>query len=264
MCTATWLYRPDGYTLFFNRDELRRRLPAAPPRMHEKAGMRFVAALDGNHGGSWLAVNEYGLTLCVLNGESAGSEPDESQRVSRGLLPTSLIDSRSPQQLATRLQRHEIPRFRAFVLAAFDRQGAALLARWDGRSMQHEQRPALDMPLVSSSFRGSDVRQGRVDYFRQLDASRGSIEERSAKHETYHRSHFPQRGPYSTCMHRPEARTVSFSRIDVDGNAATYLYRAGPPCREGNAVEVGLPLVSSASRPAPSPGGSPDRSSTTR
>ena len=53
MCTLTWTRArgeatgPEGYRLWFNRDELRSRGPEVPPRVEETAsGLRYVAAAD--------------------------------------------------------------------------------------------------------------------------------------------------------------------------------------------------------------------------
>ena len=55
------------YHLFFNCDELRTRGPALPPRMHEARGLRFLAPIDTDAGGSWLGVNELGLSIGLVN-----------------------------------------------------------------------------------------------------------------------------------------------------------------------------------------------------
>ncbi len=67
MCTVSWRAARDGYDLFFNRDELHTRAPELPPALSERDGVRFLAPRDGDHGGTWLAVNEHGLTVCLLN-----------------------------------------------------------------------------------------------------------------------------------------------------------------------------------------------------
>ena len=111
MCTLTWFHESDRYQLFFNRDERRTRKPAIPPALRQKGPSRFIAPLDGNFGGTWIGVNEHGLTLCLLNGH-AGDDvaAPTADYTSRGLLLTSLIDSRSTAQLARRLRRRPTAR----------------------------------------------------------------------------------------------------------------------------------------------------------
>jgi len=54
MCTVSWLRRAGGYELFCNGDGRRARKGAAPPVTQEARGVRFLAPLDGDHGGTWL------------------------------------------------------------------------------------------------------------------------------------------------------------------------------------------------------------------
>ena len=53
----------------------------------------------------------------------------------------------------------------------------------------------------------------------------------------FHRSHEPQRGALSPCMHREEATTVSLTVIEVSARVVSMAYAAGPPCR----TELGPP-----------------------
>jgi hypothetical protein len=45
-----------------------------------------------------------------------------------------------------------------------------------------------------------------------------------------HRSHAPEKGPYSICMHREDACTVSFTEVIVGNSEATMSYHEGAPC----------------------------------
>ena len=68
MCTASWLDRPEGFELFFNRDERRTRARSLPPRVVTAPdGTRYLAPIDAESGGTWIAVNEHGLAVCLLN-----------------------------------------------------------------------------------------------------------------------------------------------------------------------------------------------------
>ncbi len=66
-----------GYRLWFNRDELRSRGPEVPPRVEQTPeGMRYIAPSDSDAGGTWIAVNELGITVCLLNGYRAPQSPE--------------------------------------------------------------------------------------------------------------------------------------------------------------------------------------------
>src|SRR6266496_5302779 len=103
MCTASWTYQQDGYYLLFNRDEKRTRKGASPPRLLTRDGVRFLAPADGDFGGTWIGVNEFGVSACLLNGANltgteirAGSSRGGR---SRGLLLLHLLKAPSAAAL---------------------------------------------------------------------------------------------------------------------------------------------------------------------
>ena len=210
----TWLERHGGYEVFFNRDERRTRKPAAPPRVAQAGGTRFVAPFDGDFGGSWIAVNQHGLTLALQNGyvdlDDVAHEPPQGFE-SRGLLLTSLAGVSSKDEMLRSLETQDLHRFRSFLLMLFDAHGAPSLVRWLRGTRELDPAPA--MPLVSSSFETLEVRRSREQVFREL--ARAHEGDSRELHLAYHESHRPARGPASVCMHRPEAHTVSFSRVEV-------------------------------------------------
>src|SRR3982751_1081178 len=67
MCTVSWIRTREGYQLLCNRDERHTRRPAQAPTVREDQGVQFIAPIDGDEGGSWIGVNQFGLTLCLLN-----------------------------------------------------------------------------------------------------------------------------------------------------------------------------------------------------
>jgi len=63
--------------------------------------------------------------------------------------------------------------------------------------------------------------------FAELHAGRAP-ERASLAH--FQASHEPERGPWSPCMHRAEAATVSASQVRVDERSVALRYAPGPPC----------------------------------
>jgi hypothetical protein len=227
----TWLRTAGGYEVFFNRDERRSRKPAEPPRVLRAGVTRYVAPLDGDFGGSWIAANEHGLTLAVENGytdlDDVAHEP-ASGFESRGLLLISLVDARDSDEALRRIEAQDLHRFRSFLLTIFDARGTATLASWLSGTRNVETSPS--MPLVSSSFETLDVRRSRQELFRRM-VERPAGAARAELHRAYHESHLPERGPRSVCMHRPEAETVSFSHVEVDAREVRFHYAPHSPCR---------------------------------
>src|SRR5262249_14966833 len=67
MCTVSWLHTPNGYHLLFNRDENPMAKPALPPEIQHSSGMRFIAPIDIESGGSLVAANEAGVSFGLIN-----------------------------------------------------------------------------------------------------------------------------------------------------------------------------------------------------
>ena len=120
MCTVTWIQDGDGYSLYFNRDELRTRQPSLPPRSHQEKGVRFLSPTDGDAGGTWIAVNEYGLSLGLLNDYSSRVPQPADHYTSRGQLVRDLAQARDLGALSRLWLEVDHERFRPFQLLALD------------------------------------------------------------------------------------------------------------------------------------------------
>lgn len=247
MCTVSWLRRRDGHELFCNRDERHTRKVASPPAVRASGGVLYVAPADGDHGGSWVGVNEYGLTLCLLNRYDDGWRPAPGfDYRSRGLLLTDLMGCRSGAAVRERLARAGLQLYQPFDLLALCPGEPSLLATWTGRQVSFESEVEPLMPLVSSSFRRAEVAGGRRDLLTRMAADAGGITTDVLL--DFHRSHEPEPGPRSVCVHREDAATVSFSRVRVTAHEVELTYRPQSPCSDAAAETVSLPRKSA--RPA--------------
>jgi hypothetical protein len=241
MCTASWLHDRSGFWLFFNRDECRERQPAAPPRIRARRGVRFVAPVDGDFGGTWIAANEIGLAVCLLNLYGTNEAPRETEPVSRGLLLVDLVDARSRSEVVDRVRRAGLARFRPFsMLALAPREPVSVLV-WDGRSLNAGETAENRAPYVSSSYHLEEVTAARGETRARLADEAGGLT--PAVLEAFHSSHHPARGPLSPCMHRDDASTVSESMIRVDAESVEFRYRAGAPCEQPEVTTIRLPLL---------------------
>jgi len=228
MCTVSWLDRDGGYELLCNRDERRTRTPALSPRVRERRRVKFIAPTDGDHGGSWIGVNQFGLSLCLLNRYEHGQQPPNDARISRGLLPIELMDSAASDEVHDRIVKGDLSRFEPFTLLVLEPQKKALLIGWTGRERLIEIDGEAAMPLISSSYDGAGVRESRKKCFERLMSGSGTAS--ADLLFRFHASHEPARGPYSSCMHRDDAQTVSFSRIKVAAHKIQFLYHPLSPC----------------------------------
>ncbi len=230
MCTVSWLREEHVYTLFCNRDELRTRKPAGGARLGVLRGINFMAPVDGDHGGSWIGVNEMGVTLCLLNRYGDPQIRNNGEFVSRGLLLTDLLDCRGVEEVKQRLSSRQLEEFRPFTLVTLGVAEPALEFDWYGGELVSAAYAEENMPIVSSSFRDQAVGAGRKMTFADLLIGAGQVN--VSMLEKFHRSHTPEAGPYSVCMHRVDAQTVSLSRITVGPESIVFDYHPDSPCKE--------------------------------
>lgn len=227
MCTVSWIHQDDAYHLLCNRDELHTRKPAHRPRVHERSGVRFIAPIDGDHGGSWIGVNEFGLSLCLLNRYQDGEQSATGSKKSRGLLLTALMTSPSRAEVHDSVLATDLSRFQPFTLIALEPQKKALVFHWTGGDRVSDLDGDAAMPLTSSSYDPVGARESRQYCFERLTIASDKTADLLFR---FHASHEPERGPYSTCMHRDDARTVSFSWIRVGAGKIEFCYHPVSPC----------------------------------
>jgi hypothetical protein len=228
MCTVSWLREPAGYQVFFNRDELRTRAPGLPPEAGSLRGVRFVAPRDGDHLGTWIGANELGLTLGLLNRyeESPGVDAG-GPTVSRGHLVSGLLDAPHRDGVRDRLDAFHLGRFRPFTLVVFAPGAPAHLLGWDGRELHGETAPESGLVLTSSGHDQAGAARIRGALF---EAARTGGPWTAEELDLLHRSHHPERGPFSVCMHRSDAVTVSYTRVVVTPTQVVLSCTAGAPC----------------------------------
>src|SRR5882724_1478338 len=91
MCTVAFLPVADGYLLAHNRYESFKRAHGVPPARHAEGGRRFLAPRDPDGRGSWIGVNDAGVTACVLNAAESDACGLPAAPRSRGLVLWSLL-----------------------------------------------------------------------------------------------------------------------------------------------------------------------------
>lgn len=227
MCTVTWLRNTSGYQVFFNRDEQKAREPATRPSVRRLNNVRYLAPQDGRSGGSWLAVNEHGLTVGLLNYYEAGAPPRLAGAISRGQLVISLMDAASQDEVAKRLHLHALTSYGPFFLLVWAPGRPVHWHRWDGVRRVASILRDDELPVTTSSFDSEAVVGARRRRFEELVSRHGPPTE--AALAAYHRSTDPRGGPYSVFMTRPDAETVSYSQVGVTAGDLAYFYAARSP-----------------------------------
>ena len=114
------------------------------------------------------------------------------------------------------------------LIGVFSAHKAVVEWRWDLKHLERLDHPWQTNTWISSGFDEPGAQRTRGKAFREAlrQKSAGSIDWL----RRLHRSHSPERGPYSTCMHREDAATVSYTEITVPHQRATLRYTPGAPC----------------------------------
>src|SRR6478752_326444 len=107
MCTVSWIHTQDGYQLLCNRDELDTRMRAEVPAMLVEDDVRYLAPADGDFGGTWIAANEHGLTLALLNLMTPWVRPSRS----RGHLVRDLASCPTIDEVHSQLDRTDLSQY---------------------------------------------------------------------------------------------------------------------------------------------------------
>lgn len=241
MCTVGFLPSPDGgYLLGHNRDESVARSRGVPPQVRSRDGRRFLAPTDPDSGGSWIGVNEAGLTLCLLNAAERDASRLPASPRSRGLVLWEALDLESIAAVTERIAHASalLEEVRAFHLVVAEKAASGGHARvgrlrWDGVRSSWDSHEGACL-FVSSSLDPDGVERVRGASWRGFLAEGGP---RDLALDRWLRNHDPERGPLSVCMHRPDARTVSRTLIEVSRDLIEMRYLDGSPC-EPTAAEI--------------------------
>lgn len=238
MCTVSFLPFGRGFYLGMNRDELLARAEARPPTIVDFNRTKALYPSEET-GGTWIGINEFAVCFALINWYAVPTRP-ASEGVSRGVIIPNLLRCRSMAEASERLARiplHEIAPFRLIGIGCAER--ALSEFRWDGEALEEiwsawerrhwfssgydEARANLERELICRQA-WTEPDAGRLSWLRRL-----------------HASHKPARGPFSICMHRPEAATVSYTEIRVSRACARMRYVPHAPCKERASGATNLP-----------------------
>jgi hypothetical protein len=201
-----------------------------------------VLPTDSLSGGTWLAVNDAGLALAMLN----VNLPDRDRNApksprSRGEVIPSLLESDSPSAvlgLCERLNYREFAPFRLVLIG----HGLVADVRWDGREPMVMSRLVGGPQMFTSSGLGDHLVEGvRRELFDQMFMN-GPHTWEAAQH-AFHRHKWPGREHLSVNMSRDTSRTVSHAVIDLRATEVVLAYHADAPDQPAKDTTVSLPLT---------------------
>jgi len=227
MCTVTFSPRKRGYALAMNRDEKLSRSIGLPPA-ESLINERHVLAPTEPSGGTWMAVNDSGITFTLINWYAISSKV-KAKSVSRGEVVKAVSSSTTALLAAGTLEQLPLPRINPFRLIGFFPETNEIFEwRWDLKTLFAKQHPWRLQQWISSGFDEAKAQKIRGATFQN------SVKQKSVGRLEWlrrlHRSHAPNIGPFSTCMHREDAATVSYTEVSVSSRKTAMSYFEGLPC----------------------------------
>lgn len=242
MCTITFIARKNGFALGMNRDEKLARVPALPPSIVQTRARRALFPSEPG-GGTWIGVNDTGVCFALINWYAITAQV-AGQSVSRGEVVRSALATDpnvriKANEILREMPLHCVNPFR--LIGFFPASREILEWRWNLKKLEPLRHQWKTKTWISSGFDESGAQQSRGKTFE------AALQHRSAGNITWlrrlHRSHNPACGPYSTCMHRDDAATVSYTEVIVSSREAKMHYHSGPPCEQSKCFDRSLGLI---------------------
>lgn len=227
MCTVTFAARSTGYLLGMNRDEKLTRVEALPPKPRFVEGRRVLFPSEPG-GGTWIGLNDTGVCLALINWYSVAARVQRNA-LSRGCIVTSAIGGTESGTVDERLAAIPLPRVNPFrLIGVFPAAREVIEWQWNLRKLTRRRHPWKANTWISSGYDEPGAQITRAKNFRAAlrQSSVGALDWL----RRLHRCHRPERGPYSTCMHRADAATVSYTEVVYSTARAQMRYIAGSPC----------------------------------
>ncbi|MDA7645651.1 hypothetical protein N8642_04755 [bacterium] len=242
MCTVTFIPSREGYRVGMNRDEHRTRVKGVFSGPRTQGQTQVVGPAEPT-GGMWIGANSFGVTYALLNWYSRPFD-GIGKPISRGKLVESVAWLGAKNEVQAYLVGQELKRFRPFrLVGVFGAEKKVSEWCWDGIQLGLLEHSWKIRHWASSGFDELGAQQARRNVFESLSDS--SELNGSQWLRSFHRSHLPEKGAMSVCMHRSEAATVSYTDFVVESGLVTVNYFDGPPCEVASSAEAEILLVSS-------------------
>jgi len=228
MCTVTFIARKRGYSLGMNRDEKLTRPTGLTPKRLKVGGCAIIGPSEPG-GGKWITVNDRGVAVALVNWYSIETRV-AGKAVSRGEVVNSVSAATSPESAQALLATCPLERINPFrLIGVFPQTNEIVEWRWDLQKLTRKSPQWKTQQWISSGYDEPSAQRIRGRTFRKArnQTSAGSLDWL----RRLHRSHRPEACPFSTCMHRADAATVSYTEISVSSHGSVMKYQAGAPCQ---------------------------------
>ena len=219
-----------------NRDEYLARPAAAPTVLCEQP--LVIGGKDLKAGGTWLAVNEFGMIAGLLNRRS--DAPADPERRSRGLLCLDALKHRSVEEALRFVAAQDPERYNPFNLLLASREAAAVAHNRQGRIdtttlaegahlLTNLDVNDFECPRISRSFSRFAALATEPEAANDPPLMRQRLASLLSDHST---QLDPRTGrPNSLCLHLGDYGTRESSLIFLNAAGRVEHYFApGPPC----------------------------------
>lgn len=228
MCTVTVLPRAAGFRLVCNRDEQRTRAAAEPPAVRQFGGVQALSPIDPVSRGTWIAANDAGLVLVLLNRNPRGRPPVPAP-ISRGTIIPALLPQPRLAGVVHTLGGLPLGLFEPFTVVALQQRHFVVARNVAGRLSCRAGRLLRPLFFTSSSLGDAVVWLARRRLFTRLIETGA---DRWLGQMLFHRHAWRSRPEISVLMRRADAATVSRTTVDVDRGFVRMRYEPlwQPPC----------------------------------
>ena len=211
-----------------NRDERLTRDAGLAPKK-KVVDRRTVLCPSERSGGTWIALNDGRTSFALINWYSVVARV-RANPVSRGKVINAVSATTSSNVADAKLARLPLSQINPFrLIGVFPESREIIEWRWDLKKLTCDNHRWKPQQWVSSGFDEPTAQCIRGDNFHkaQKQRSTGTL----SWLRRLHRSHSPETGPFSTCMHRSDAATVSYTEIIALSKKVGLRYDALAPCR---------------------------------
>jgi hypothetical protein len=228
MCTLTVVTGTNTYRMAMNRDEKTVRDAGMLPEIHEFDSTRAIYPNDGE-GSTWIATNDCGITLALLNWNDTTVPRKAVKTRSRGRVIPALMDSRSLWDLRAVFSISNFTGMLPFrLVGVFPSEREIWEWRWDSIQLDFQIHGWKSRHWFSSSLsdKQAETMRDAACYEARHESDFGSV----PWLRRLHASHVGGAGPYSLCVHREDVKTLSYTEVVVTAGHVQMSHFRGSPC----------------------------------
>lgn len=226
MCTVTVIRPPGLVRLVCNRDEQRSRPAALPPTLTRAGDLEVLAPTDPASQGTWIACNQLGLAIALLNVNPPAGTGRVGPRSRGGIIPM-LIRGRCLEEVADLAVSIDHREFGPFRLVAVHADEDDVLEIAPAASLLRRLPLTVPRMFTSSGLGDHNVEGPRRQLFERTvtPAEEGELPKRQ---DWFHAHRWRDRLAVSVHMSRADAWTVSRTAIEIGASQIVMSYAAEP------------------------------------